>query len=369
MNLFESKNKEEYYLLNKDEILATFHVDDEIDMPIIDRIIGEIPSWITNLSTFIINRRAPKSRENITELLKISGCDTLRGYLDITHALSLIDTFWVKSINSKLEYSKISLYIHPFNETIAKAAFEGGLRELAFSSTSPEYGTDGTFAKCWIRENNVIKMLKRGSTGARNVGLEPYSEFYASQVIANFTQHYVDYGLRTHKSKICSVCDCFTSEKYGYLPYAAIDKGNTDFLQILDIMEKYGLADKARLMFVVDAVIFNEDRHKNNFGFIVDNDKQEIVDMAPLFDHNISLLPYAEKEEFADLDNYLSQRGPRLGNDFFSIAKYCLTPTVRNTLINLLGFKFKRHPKYNLPEWRLNCLEKFVNENIKKILA
>lgn len=34
-------NKNEYYLLNKDEILATFHVDDTIDMPVIDRIIGD----------------------------------------------------------------------------------------------------------------------------------------------------------------------------------------------------------------------------------------------------------------------------------------------------------------------------------------
>ena len=370
MNLFGSTNgKEEYYLLNKDEILATFHVDDTIDMPVINRIIGVIPDWIDDLSIFIMNRRAPKNRENISELLKLSGCDTLRGYLEITHALSLIDTFWVKPIDSKLTWNRVSLYTHPFNETIAKTAFEGGLHGLAFSSTSPEYGTDGTFAKCWIRENGTIKMLKRGSSGARNAGLEPYSEYYASQIISNFTRHYVDYGLRTHKSRICSVCDCFTSEKYGYLPYAAIDKGNTNFMRVLNIMDKYGLADKARLMFVVDAVIFNEDRHKNNFGFIIDNDKQEIVDMAPLFDHNISLLPYAEEEEFANLDNYLSQKGPRLGNDFFKIARYCLTSETRNALTNLVGFRFKRHPKYNLPEWRLECLEALVNDNIKKILS
>lgn len=36
-------NKKEYYLLNKDEILATFHVDDTIDMPVIDRVIGDTP--------------------------------------------------------------------------------------------------------------------------------------------------------------------------------------------------------------------------------------------------------------------------------------------------------------------------------------
>ena len=44
MNLFGITNgKEEYYLLNKDEILVTFHVDDTIDMPVIDRIIGDAP--------------------------------------------------------------------------------------------------------------------------------------------------------------------------------------------------------------------------------------------------------------------------------------------------------------------------------------
>lgn len=361
-------NLAEYYLLNKNEILASFHVDDSIDMPMIDSVIGTFPAWISNLRAFITGRRAPKNRENIAELLKLSGCDTLRGYLDITHALSLIDTFWVKPIYSSLSWENVSLYTRPFNETIAKTAFEGGLHGWAFSSTSPEYGTDGTFAKCWIRENGTIKMLKRGSSGARNAGLEPYSEYYASQIIERFTEHFVRYGLRSHNSKICSVCDCFTSEKYGYLPYAAIDKGNTTFMDIIDIMGKYGLADKVKLMFVVDAVIFNEDRHKNNFGFIVDNDTQEIVDMAPLFDHNVSLLPYAEEEEFHDLERYLSQKGPRIGNDFFSIARYCLTPDTRKALTNLKGFTFKRHPKYNLPEWRLECLEAFVSDNINKIL-
>lgn len=99
--------------------------------------------------------------KNIRELLKVSGCDSIQGYLDITHALSLIDTFWVKPVDSDLRWEKISLFRNSFNETIAKTAFEGGLHGHNFSTTSPEYGTDGSFAKCWIRENDQIKMLKR----------------------------------------------------------------------------------------------------------------------------------------------------------------------------------------------------------------
>ena len=59
-------------------------------------------------------------------------------------------------------------------------------------------------------------MLKRGSSGARNAGLEPYSEYYASQLVSAFTQNYVKYDLRSVDKRICSVCDIFTSEKYGF---------------------------------------------------------------------------------------------------------------------------------------------------------
>ena len=238
----------------------------------------------------------------------------------MSHALSLVDTFWVKSVDSDLDWNKISLFRHPFNEVIAKTAFEGGLHGRNLSTTSPEYGTDGSFAKCWIREGESgslgqIKMLKRGSSGARNAGLEPYSEYYASQLVSVFTSNYVNYNLRSVNNRICSVCDIFTSEKYGFLPYAAIDRGNTTILDIREIFKNYHLEKELKIMLIVDAVILNEDRHKNNFGFLIDNDTLEIVGAAPLFDHNISLLPYGEEENFADIDNYLSMKGPRLYDD------------------------------------------------------
>ena len=101
---------------------------------------------------------------------------------------------------------------------MAKTAFEGGLHGYDLSTTSPEYGTDGTFAKCWIRENNIIKLMKRGSTGVRNTRLEPYSEFYTSQIAREMRLSHVDYGLRSHDGRVCSVCPAFTSEEIGYLP-------------------------------------------------------------------------------------------------------------------------------------------------------
>ena len=290
------------------------------------------------------------------------------GFLQISHALSLIDTFWVKPANSNLTWKDISLYTHDFNEVIAKTAFEGKLHGRKLSATSPEYSTNGRFAKCWVRECENIKLLKRGNSKVRNTGLEPYSEFYAVQIIKAFTSEFVSYDLRSVGGRVCSICPIFTSEEFGFLPYAAIDKGNTDIEAVLQNMSKYGLEEKAKRMFVIDAVILNEDRHKNNFGFIVNNKTQEIVDMAPLFDHNISLLPYAEEEQFENIDNYLEQRGPRLADSWVRSAAMCLTSDTRKVLIDLLDFEFEKHPQYNLPDWRLDHLDKIVRKMIKDVL-
>lgn len=374
MHIFDNEfsNVEEHYflLLNKNEVLLKFKVvgiGSLEQIKIVDEY-KELPFWITNKEAFIRNRRAPKNRENISELLHNSGCDTILGYLSITHALSLIDTFWVKPEDSDLTWEHVSLFTHEFNEVVAKTAFEGGLHGYNLETTSPEYGTDGTFAKCWIRENGQIKLMKRGSIGARNAGLEPYSEFYISQIANELGLNYVDYTLRKRNIRICSVCDAFTSEEFGYVPFSAISHDSTGLLDVLDVMREFHLEKEIRDMFIFDAVVFNEDRHKGNFGFLVNNDSGEIVDMAPLFDHNIALLCYAEQEDFDNLEKYLKHKGPRIGEDFVSDARALLYPDMRRKLIKLKGFEFKKHPKYNLPDWRLEALNKAVNRQINLIL-
>lgn len=137
-----------YLLLNKNQKIAKFSVDKVFDTITIEEQYIKLPSWYGDLDTFIQNRRAPKHRENIEKLLQQSGCNTLSGFLNISHALSLIDTFWVKYEHSNLDWEAVSLFTHPFNEVIAKTAFEGGLHGQQLSTTSPEYGTDGSFAKC-----------------------------------------------------------------------------------------------------------------------------------------------------------------------------------------------------------------------------
>lgn len=92
------------------------------------------------------------------------GCDKTEGFIKITHAASINDTFWIKSEHENVSWEQISFYRNPFDETISKMAFEGmGLYGIKMSETSPELSTDGSFRKCWMREDDgQIFLHKRG---------------------------------------------------------------------------------------------------------------------------------------------------------------------------------------------------------------
>lgn len=369
MNLFDNKFVEsvDYLFMNKDEIVATFSLKKFENFATISNVVGiRLPSWITDFESFISHRSAPRGREHIQELLQRSGCNTMQGFLDVTHALSLTDSFWIKKADSSLKWQDVSLFRNPFNEVVAHTAFDGGMYGDNLSTPSPEYSTNGTFAKCWIREEGKVKLLKQGSSGARNAGLESYSEYYASQVAEAFSVKHVDYSLRSHHGRICSVCNCFTSEHIGYVPFASF-KCASNINNVYQYYYDKGLLEDLIEMFVFDALILNEDRHKGNFGFLFDTDTYEIIGTAPLFDHNRSLLCYAEHEDF-NVD-YVNSRSPRIGYDFILDAKLLPIPSdVRKRLIHMKGFRFNSVGKIELPEWRLRKLEQVVNNQIDKLL-
>lgn len=363
--------KNDFLLMNKDQPLLKFQSNPgpfgEDNMIEIESYTDLRPVGYKNILDWVEHRRAPKHRAHIEQLLRECGCENLDGFIRVAHALTLNDTLWVKEENSKLEWGDVSLYRNPFNELISHVAFEGGLYGNNFSTTSPEFGTDGAFAKCWIREGEDVYLLKRGSTGARNAGLEPYSEMYASQIAKYICTSYISYDVTEYRDRIASKCKLFTSEKEGFIPINKyIERANVK--ELLEFFDKIGSVNDFRRMLVLDAIIINVDRHLGNFGVIIDNDTMEVLRMAPVFDHNQSLLPYAENEEFENIEQYLQTKGSRIGNDFNMVAHAMLTPRIRADLINLKGFKFE-DSKFELSTKRKGLLENLVNTQIGRILG
>ena len=113
----------------------------------------------------------------------------------------------MKRADEALSWDDVSLYRNPFDDVIARIAFDGtGMYGRQNSPTSPEFATSGSFDKCWTREGGRIALLKRGSTGFANAGYEPYSEAFASQLLDAAHVDHVPYEVVRFHGKLASRC-------------------------------------------------------------------------------------------------------------------------------------------------------------------
>ena len=361
----------DYILLSKDVPMLEFHCRrNEFDEPEFfeDQWLTSLrPIGYRSLPAFLEHRKAPKHRKHIQQLLEQYGCDDLEGFLRVTHALSLNDTFWVQEVGSPLTWREVSLYANPFSEIISEAAFDGIISETDLSSTSPEFGTDGQYAKCWKREDSGIFLYKSGSA---HYEIEPLSEYLAAQLSERLCPGAVPYDMDYYREKLVSKCPLFTNEAVGLAKAGAVFCGEERTIpELLAFFEGIGGGDAFRRMCVLDAVILNTDRHYGNFGVLFDTDTLDIRGMAPVFDHNRSLLPELDNDQLADPAWYLRRCKPRLGQDFIRNAKGLLTDEIRRGLSDLEDFTFRQHPRIYAEQERLDALSKIVQERVRLILS
>lgn len=133
------------------------------------------------------------------------------GFIRVTHAASINDSFWIKKDTETITWNDVSFYRNDFNDAISRLAFEGlGLHGMQMSDSVPEFTTDGSFRKCWKRENDEIYLYKRGRDGACNAGLEPYCEVLASEIINKADLSSVRYSILKFRGEIATKCKAFT---------------------------------------------------------------------------------------------------------------------------------------------------------------
>ena len=359
----------EYLLMNKDVSMLRFTCErnafDEPEFAEIEWMTELRPIGYGNLGDFLARRQAPKHRKHIKELLERYGCDDLEGFLRVTHALSLNDTFWVKETGSVLRWDSVSLYQNEFDQLVSEAAFDGIISETDLSSTSPEFGTDGYYAKCWVRDAEGIWLYKSGS-GLHVI--EPTSEFLVSQLAEKICPNAVHYDLEIYHDKLVSKCPLFTTEATGLAKASAVFRGEQTIPRLLDYCQALGSDGDFRRMCVLDAITLNPDRHYGNFGFLFDNQTMAIAGMAPIFDNNRALFPELDEDALAAPDWYIDHCRPKLGRDFIITARGLLTDEIRADLEKLKGFQFANHPRIPINETRLDLLSAIVQRQIDLIL-
>ena len=327
------------------------------------------------LQSWLSHRNIPRNRAYVDNLLSSMGLSANRplDIIRLSKGLSLNDCYWIVDEGFDGSFESSNLYDNRFSRVLGQIAFTGyGSSTGSIISSSPEFTTNGMLPKCWRRQNGVIRLYKGGTEGASNTGNEPYSEFYAYQIAELLGINAVKYNLTKWKGRLCSVCDLFTSKDVSFVPVGRIVKSG-GFAAVKAFYESLGEEYVKALndMLLLDAVIFNADRHYGNFGFLVDNKTNKIIAPAPLFDHGNSLLNFAGRDALgneAALQKYANTVLPCVYDDFVSAAAAVLTHEQRNNLRKLLDFKFKRHSRYNLDGKRLAMLEKIVSGRAAEIL-
>ena len=327
-----------------------------------------------SLARWLKRRTIPKNRAYVHNLLAKCGLNLNRpmSIIDVCKGLSLNDSYWVVREDDPSTFEEVNLYENRFSNVLAWLAFTGYGSSLRSSlASSPEFTTNGMLPKCWRRINGKIHLFKGGTSGASNTGFEPYSEFYAFQVAQAMGLNAIPYTLARWKGILCSRCELFTGEKISFIPVGhLVTHGGMS--AVMDYYRELGPEYENALydMLVFDAVICNVDRHFGNFGFLVDNETNQITAPAPLFDHGNSLFNFAGTdcwESEAALSEYAETLVPSVYDDFIGTAKKFMQER-HQQLRHLLNFHFKKHSRYNLPDQRLKLIERQIQMRAKSLL-
>ena len=327
------------------------------------------------ISRWLKNRTIPKNRAYVHNFLSKCGLNINRpmNVIKVSKGLSLNDSYWIVEEGFEGKFADYNLYENRFSRILALIAFTGFGSSMRTSLlSSPEFTTNGMLPKCWRRINGKIMLYKGGTSGASNTGNEPYSEYYAYQIAKEMGIDAISYGLSKWKGELCSTCSIFTDKNHSFMPVGRIvTSGGMD--AVMKFYKELGPEYEKALndMFVLDALIYNTDRHFGNFGFIIDSNTNKIIAPAPLFDHGNSLFNYAGMDDLESpetLSMYAETMYPCVYDNFVTSAKKVLTSDHRKGLRKLLKFRFKKNSRYNLPDKRLKLIECQVRKRAKELL-
>lgn len=369
-----------YYLMNKDNIVLAFQTNPKSDLSedvsfTTVKQEGKEPYGFQNITAWIERRKASKHSTHLKKIMQQLGCEDNEGFIMLTHAVGINDSFWIKSSEENISWKDVSLYQNQFSTVISQLAFEGtGLYGEDFSSTSPELSCEGSFRKCFRKEEKCgefgsdIFLYKRG--GEIGAGLEPYCEMLASEIAKIVSPSSVRYELCTLHDKLASKCNIFTNENVGYASFAKLNKTNSySFEDVRNFFEKIGCEQSFRELLVVDSLCFNQDRHSGNYGVLFNNDTLQIIGMSPIFDLNLSMLPYVDMSEFEHIGDKLFDYAPKLGNDFTRIGQIAMNDIIRDRLKDMVDFSFSFRGDDKFTEDRIKCLEEIVRRQAAAILS
>lgn len=361
-----------YQLLCKDEVRATFDLewDGLSDYDVVDvEVTGILPYGVTKetLDTFLYGRFAAKHKKHIRDILIDNNADNTKGYFDLTHGVSVNDTYWVKEDTTNLNWNDVSPYAVSYIDMLKTTSLIplSGYQGL-FSVTPIDTTTNGNFNKCWTLEDDGLWLYKGGDEN-RN-GVEPYNEVCASEVFAKLNAG-IKYELVNYNGMVTSRCKLFTTDAISFVPMSVFNPDIKRIAHVLNYFRSVNCDNWYRRMMIADAITINTDRHLGNFGVLVDTMTNQLLSYAPAFDYNLAMMPYATIDDLVSPEKYLKDLTARSGDDFFKLSQLLMTDDIHDNLVHMKGIELTL-PWYTdeFPERRAKRMTDIVNARIDAIV-
>lgn len=266
--------------------------------------------WASN-RTLSIGRSYAKEILNSLRLSQTNRyeiCKACRG-------LSLEDGYWMKQEQDKARWDNVNLFHNPLSFFVAELSLSG--QNIHFRQETnvhdanwhekirtPELTTMGASAKGWIRKNDNLYLHKVGKY-----------EIPASQILDALRIPHIAYFISTEeetdaylsperKEWLQGVGECivnsklFTSEETALVTFEEFTLfcsyyGLNPYEEAIKLDRKFYLQ-----MQIADYLLNNNDRHEQNWGFLMEHSSGKITGFCPLFDHD---------HAFSSYENVMSQ--------------------------------------------------------------
>ena len=192
-----------------------------------------------SLASWMEGRTIPKNRAFVEQILSTAGLtrNDILGILDVSKGLSINDSYWLDDGKSDVTFDGINLFDNRFDEVLGLVAYTGYTPSQKHKAgVSSEWTLGGQFPKAVRRINDRLLLFKTGS-GARNLGKEPYSEYFAAQVAKRMGIDHVSYDLEMWKGKLASVCGLMNDKEISFVPFF-VAAGDASFPAALSILNE-----------------------------------------------------------------------------------------------------------------------------------
>ncbi|MDR2671566.1 MAG: HipA domain-containing protein [Oscillospiraceae bacterium] len=245
-------------------------------LPLFLRRTGDARAWLESRA---IDGHRTNSRL-LKRALRLAHKDDLTAVLTV-NAATITDNYWVRPLSDDtLRYEDVRFKTHLFDEL----ALTGDVN--AFDQPpgrTPELTNTGSFEKCWRLMDGAWWMFKAGKPE------ELFSELLACRVGAHLGLPLAAYE---PAGDFIRSRDFTDNARVDFEPARGIIGDASDYVKIYKALRAVSETAAAQYvsMCYFDGLIFNMDRHENNFGVLRDSDTGEVLSLAPFYDHNIALV-------------------------------------------------------------------------------